>query len=113
MKAAVDDFVAALRARNVDRVRALYNPATEDDRRNLDRLTELMKTAGLTVVRTTTGTPRLESGQAIVEVSTRLRWRNFVGANTERDVPFRAVFQLNGTEWRLVGCRIVGTPRLT
>ncbi len=113
IKAAVDAYARALAARNIDQVRVLYSPANEDDRRNLDRLADLMKNGGLTLVRASVGTPRLESGQAIVDLSARLKWRSFVGANTERDVPFRAVFQWTGTEWRLVTCRIVGTPRLT
>ena len=113
IKAAVDDYARALGARNIDRVRSLYSPATEADRRNLDRLAELMKSSSLSVVRASVGTPRLESGQAIVDLATTLKWRAFAGANTERAVPFRAVFQLNGTEWRMVSCRIVGSPPLS
>jgi uncharacterized protein YjdB len=113
IKAAVDDYARALGARNIDRVRSLYSPSSEADRRNLDRLAELMKSSNLSVARASVGTPRLESGQVIVDLATTLKWRAFAGANKESAVPFRAVFQLTGTEWRMVSCRIVGSPPLS
>jgi uncharacterized protein YjdB len=94
IKAAVDDYARALGARNIDRVRSLYSPSSEADRRNLDRLAELMKSSNLSVARSSVGTPRLESGQVIVDLATTLKWRAFAGANKESAVPFRAVFQL-------------------
>jgi hypothetical protein len=48
-----------------------------------------------------------------VNLLTTLRWRNFAGANIERQIPFLAEFELSGSEWKLVSCRIVGSPRLS
>jgi serine/threonine-protein kinase len=113
IRGAVENYARELGARNIERVRSVYLPVSEQDTRNLERLAALMKTNGLTVLRAVVGTPRLESGRAVVDLATTIKWKNFAGAQSEREVPFLAVFEWSGTEWRLVTCRIVGSPRLT
>jgi hypothetical protein len=113
IRTAVEEYARALGARNIAQVRSLYHPITEEDRKNLDALNTLMSDRGLTLLRASVGAPRLESTRVIVDLTTRLKWKGFAAAGTEQNVVFVAAFELSGTEWRLVTCRIVGRPRLT
>jgi hypothetical protein len=78
----------------------------------MGRLLELMRANGLTLVRHTLTGQKLDGGGAVAEFTADLRWSNFAGVAVNRPVNFRATFELDGSEWRLRSCRIVGSPRL-
>jgi hypothetical protein len=110
IESAVGQYVAALRAHDEARVRALYRPQSDQDRKNeesLLRLTE--KAAKLTAAEPRVGATRIDGSNASVDFTVPMTWRNPFGRIREQAVPFRAELQRDGAEWRITTAQLAGT----
>ncbi len=106
--------LAALRAPDAARMQQLYQPATDADRRNLDKLLTLMRRREWAFTTTTTDavlTPAVSDDRATGTFQVHLTWKNSFGQKREETVTFRAEARrgADGT-WNAAGCRAEGTP---
>lgn len=107
---AVQQYVAALRAHDAGRVRSLYHPASDEDRKNEQALGRLMEGAAkLTAASPRIGTARIDGANASIEFSLPMSWRNPFGRIREQTVPFRVQLQRDGTDWRITSSQVAGT----
>jgi len=105
----VQEYVAALRAHNVARVRSLYRATTDQDRKNEQNLLRLLEgPAKLTAADPRITASRIDGANASVDFSVPLSWRNPFGRIREQTVPFRAELQRDGTGWHLTSSQVAG-----
>jgi len=58
------------------------------------------------------GTQRLEALSPFMEFGFRLSWKDAFGGHLSSQPVFRAVFERDGRDVRIVSCRIVNSPKL-
>jgi hypothetical protein len=114
MRAGVKRCYDALRSKNLGRLNELYRPASVSDEDKLRRLTRILRTEtwGAVVGRRFDGAREIGVRSAAMEFSVPLTWRDPIGAHRSSQPIFRAEFDLQGREWRMSSCRIVGSPNL-
>jgi serine/threonine-protein kinase len=106
---AVQQYVGALRAHDARRVRSLYRPTSDQDRKNEQALMRLLEgPAKLTAAEPRIGTSRIDGATASVDFSVPMTWHNPFGRIREQTIPFRAELQRDGTEWRLTSSQVAG-----
>jgi hypothetical protein len=109
IEGAVQQYVAALRSHDAGRVRSLYRPASDQDRKNEQALGRLMESAAkLTAADPQIGASRVDGANASVEFSVPMSWRNPFGRIREQTVSFRAELQRDGTDWRMTSSQVAG-----
>lgn len=111
----LDGYVALLRDRRAAEVAAVYDPASDADRRNLRNLENLLRTADYAaqVLATEFEPPRISGARAEASFRVRMGWKTAFGPVRQEWVPFRAeLVRQGGNAWRIERCRIVGTPRI-
>jgi uncharacterized protein YjdB len=112
--AGVDQCYGALRAKDMERVAALYHPATRADREKLSKLGRILQTRewDARVGEREDSAQRLESGSASMEFGFQLHWKDAFGGRLSSRPVFRAEFIRSGEKLDLASCRIVNSPKL-
>ena len=109
IEGAVQQYVAALRAHDAQRVRSLYRATSDQDRKNEQALLRLLEGAAkLTAADPRIAVPRITGATASVEFSVPMAWRNPFGRIREQTIPFRAELERGGAEWRLTSSQVTG-----
>jgi len=114
VRAGVEACYGALQSRDVQRLAALYRPATRSDEEKLKKLSRILSTHewDAKVSERSDGTRRIGLDVAAAEFSVTLTWKDaFGGRLTSRPV-FRAEFGRTASGWELSSCRITGSPTL-
>jgi hypothetical protein len=114
VRAGVEACYGALQARDVERLAALYRPATRSDEDKLKKLSRILSTRewDAKVGERSDGTRRIGLDIAAAEFSVALSWKDaFGGRLTSRPV-FRAEFTRTASGWEMSSCRIIGAPKL-
>ena len=114
IRSAASACFAALRAGDAARVQQLYQPESERDRKNEEKLLTLMRRKEWAFLVTTTEitvTPVLAEDRGSGTFSAHLSWKNSFGQRREETVAFRTEARrgADGT-WNAAGCRLEGTP---
>jgi serine/threonine-protein kinase len=106
----------ALRSADAARMQQLYQPATEADRRTLDKLLTLMRRREWAFTTTTAEpsvSPSVAGDAASGSFQAHLTWKNSFGQKREETVTFRVEARRGGDgSWSAAGCRAEGTPSL-
>jgi serine/threonine-protein kinase len=110
IESGVSRYVSALRAHDARTVAALYRAQSDQDRKNEQVLIRLMDGAAkLTVAEPRVSPPTIDGQSASADLTVPLSWRNPFGRIRQETVAFRVELQRDGTEWRAVSARVVGT----
>ena len=114
VRSAANACFAALRSGDAARVEQLYQPESERDRKNEDKLLTLMRRKEWVYQVTTTEitvTPAMADDRGSATFSLHLTWKNSFGQRREDTVTLRAGAR-RGTDgtWSAAGCRLEGTP---
>ncbi len=115
VRAAATDCFAAVRAGDATRVAALYQPVTDQDRRNQDKLLTLMRHKEwefAVPTETISVTPQLTGDRAHGDFVVRLTWKTSFGHRRDESVTFRAEARPADGKWQAAGCRMQGSPDL-
>ena len=103
-------YLTALRAHDGRTVASLYNPQSDQDRKNEQVLLRLMDGAAkLTAAEPRVSPGTIDGATASVDFSVPLSWRNPFGRIRQETVAFRMEMRRDGAEWRAVSVRVVGT----
>ena len=110
----VEDCYEAVRSKDLRRITELYAPKAVGDEEKLRRLIRILRTEPwrATVERRVDGVRELGARTAAAEFSFRLTWRDSFGGRLSSHPIFRAEFALDGNDWTMSSCRIVGSPKL-
>ncbi len=103
-QAAVEGFLAALNAHDLESLRELFQPANEGQRKRIAKLMDKVeggqwdlkadtKPSGLS--------SRIDGNRATVDFTVELRWKNAFGGRKREKVTFIAIFIRDGAEWRM------------
>jgi hypothetical protein len=113
-RAAANACFAAIRAGDPARVQQLYQPESERDRKNEEKLLTLMRRKEWAFATTTTEisvTPGVAGDVATGTFPVHLTWKNAFGQRREDTVTFRAEARRGADgAWNATGCRLDGTP---
>jgi hypothetical protein len=103
----LEQFVAALNARNAQRVQAIYTAESAQDKQNLDFLLETFKRAGsnFRAAQLTVSAPEVGWTEATANFTVRASWKPASGAVKNQAVTFRATLERAGNSWKLLGVR--------
>jgi serine/threonine protein kinase len=112
VEAGVDECYAALRAKDVGRLTALYHPATKADRAMLKRLSEILGADTAAVGPRVDGDRQLGPEDATMEFSVQLSWTGPSNQLLTGNAVFRAEFGRSARGWEMSSCRVVGSPKL-
>jgi len=110
MRARVDDFMQALRERNSERVAALYNAESPQDRKNLQALLERLRRpeARFKASDAQIAGPEVRELEATADFQVPMSWTTPFGRVRNHTATFRAVLEPSDGSWRLVAIRAVG-----
>jgi hypothetical protein len=98
-----------------DELRSLYGSVSAHDQYTLSQLGRLASSPerGLRVTTLAApGQPQVSGSSAYTDFSVRVRWKNSFGGNRNANITLRGTFERNGEGWRMVSCRILGSPDL-
>ena len=114
VRSAANGCFAALRSGDAARMQQVYQPESERDRKNLDKLLTLMRRKEWAFAVATpdiTVTPAMAEDRGTGTFTAHLTWKNSFGQRREEAVTFRAEAR-RGAEgsWNAAGCRLDGTP---
>jgi len=103
----LEQFVAALNARNAQRVQGMYTAESAQDKQNLDFLLETLKRAGsnFRAAGLTVSAPEIGWTEATANFTVRASWKPATGAAKTQAVTFRATLERAGNSWKLLGVR--------
>jgi hypothetical protein len=109
LRARVDEFVQALRERNAARVAELYNPASAEDRRNLQQLLERLRRpeARLKASDARLGSTQIGELETTGDFDVPMSWTTSFGRVRSQTSTFRAVLEPAEGGWRVVAIRAV------
>ncbi|MGE5091389.1 MAG: protein kinase domain-containing protein [Bacillota bacterium] len=114
VRAAANACFAAIRAGDPARMQQLYQPESERDRKNEEKLLTLMRRKEWAFATTTTEisvTPSVAGDVATGTFPVHLTWKNSFGQRREDTVTFRAEARRAADgSWNAAGCRLDGTP---
>ena len=109
IRAQVEQFLAALNARNAQRVTALYGAESPQDKQNLEFLLAALKPgANLRATGLNVAAPEIGWTEATANFTVRLSWKPATGAAKTQTVPFKATLEKGGTasnSWKLLNVR--------
>ncbi len=115
-RAAANDCFAALKAVDAGRLAALYQPATDRDRKNSEKLLTLMRRKEWAFATTTAGVApaaQTSGDHAFADFMAQVTWKSSFGNRRDVVLNFRAEVQrAAGGGWEPAGCRLQGTPDL-
>jgi len=114
MLAGVDRCYGAMVEKDVEQLSGLYRPATKADEEKLRKLSRILgqREWAAVVGEKENGTQRLEALSPFMEFGFRLSWKDAFGGHLSSQPVFRAVFERDGRDVRIVSCRIVNSPKL-
>jgi hypothetical protein len=114
VRAAANACFAAIRSADPARMQQLYQPESDRDRKNADKLLTLMRRKEWAFATTTTDisvTPALAGDAVTGTFQVNLTWKNSFGQRREDTVTFRAEARRGADgSWNAAGCRLDGTP---
>jgi hypothetical protein len=114
VRAAASACFAALRSGDAARMQTVYQPESDRDRKNADKLFTLMRRKEWAFAVTTTDlsvTPVMADDRGAGTFSAHLTWKNSFGQRREETVSFRAEARRDASgAWSPAGCRLEGTP---
>ena len=114
VRAAANACFAAIRSADPARMQQLYQPESDRDRKNADKLLTLMRRKEWAFATTTTEisvTPSVAGDVATGSFPVHLTWKNSFGQRREDTVTFRAEARRGADgSWNATGCRLDGTP---
>jgi len=110
MRGRVEEFMQALRERNSERVAALFNAESAQDRKNLQALLERLRRpeARFKASDAQVGGPEVRELEATVDFQIPMSWTTPFGRVRNQTATFRAVLEPGDGGWRLVAIRAVG-----
>jgi uncharacterized protein YjdB len=114
VRSAANACFAAIRSADPARMQQLYQPESDRDRKNADKLLTLMRRKEWAFATTTTDisvTPSVAGDVATGTFPVHLTWKNSFGQRREDTVTFRAEAKRGADgSWNATGCRLDGTP---
>ena len=114
VRAAAGACFAAIRSADPARMQQLYQPESDRDRKNADKLLTLMRRKEWAFATTTTDisvTPAMAGDVGTGTFQVHLTWKNSFGQRREDTVTFRAEARRGADgSWNAAGCRLDGTP---
>jgi hypothetical protein len=109
IQAAVNRCAAALSSGDKGRIVDAYKPKTAQDSANVRTILGMASRGGTDLAATATAVSAASTTAPVsVDARVRFTWRNNVGVNKKKDVPFRVELQQAAAGWELAACRATG-----
>jgi uncharacterized protein YjdB len=107
-------YTEALSNKNADQITTWYHAESDNDRKNLKQLTDLMRNGSArfrVAPDSFVYSSRTEGARTrVVDFTLKLEWRGNFGRTGSLGTQFRAEMRWTGTRWEIVNCRIIGKP---